>query len=195
MPDAVFSKFLTEALKSASWIIKESIKDDEPEEIFFLEDQIIRAFGGGLNGAELLLREFEKLLKAHQSSKCYMPTDRHFQLLDRVIRLHCGLYNDGTWDPILRYKRKKIKELNLESILDVFFWDTDYDFSPELALEIINQRKGLSDTLDISSSALASSAGLPVDGLDLRMEEDNPTEPIDKGTLDYLWLGLEEDND
>lgn len=191
-PDAVFSKFLTSALENAIQLIEKDIENDAPEEILFFEEQILRAFGGGIDGAKLLLRELKKLLQAHLSPKCYMPTDRHFQLLDRVISAHCDLYNDGLWDPKLRYKRKRIQTLDFECILEFFFWDIDYDFSPEVAIRLmkLKRRSIPGDTLrTLSDSALAASAGLPVDGIDLILEEiDSSSDLLDESSMNCLWL-------
>ena len=201
-PDKGFTWVLTSALEEAIGYLKEDIDERfiNFTQLYF-DRKILKSFGGGIGGIKIIRNELEKLLKAHQSKDVYMPTDRHFQLLDRILSHFCGCYGDtvdgilNEPDPktrkeysslVLKHKRKPVLALDFDTIFEQFFWDNDYDLPPELA-QALNQGSGklVQQVADISGVALGASLGTAVDTSDLQLEKYEP---------DPEWLTKEDDD-
>jgi hypothetical protein len=184
-PDKVFEEILNNALGAAIDGIDIDLDNmDEGEELdsHYFEEEILKAFGGGRSSGELLKRELQKLQKAHLSEKLYMPTDRHFQLLHRIISVYCEEYNDmvGCYDSEedaessvhKDSKGRAIDELDIDMIGDYFFWDLDFDLPIKAALLMKNSAdKTIQKMGDFSNVAINASCNAPVDGEDLLLKE------------------------
>lgn len=142
------------------------------------------------------MNELKKLLKAHHSEKIYMPTDHHFKLLYRVLEYYCDTYKDfvameledGNTSSSLFLRDKNetiIKDLDLENIVDFFFWDTDFLLSPETAAVLTQHSFAEVRTcLRLSDDAVSASLNMHVDASDLRLKEWTGEDMED---ADYEW--------
>ena len=65
-PDAVFSTFLERCLEESIDNTKSDLEDSTYNVAsMYFEEEIVKSFGGGKEGLELIIRELEKLLAAH----------------------------------------------------------------------------------------------------------------------------------
>jgi hypothetical protein len=185
-PGIVFSKIFENALTIAIDEVQLDIDDGDEDLNFaraYFEEEIIKAFGEGIQGVKLINNELKKLLKAHlEKDVLYMPSDWHFKILDRVLRVYCDCYTESVEeyleDPkyaslVVRYKDKPITELNAGDLMDCFFWDSDYDFDPVTAMSMKSSEigKAIADRNDVSIAAINASLCLPVDSSDLKLEK------------------------
>jgi hypothetical protein len=183
----------------------EYLEDGEELDEYCFEEGIIKAFGGSKSGIELINRELQKLLKAHQSEKFYMPNDRHFQLLHRVLSSYCDIYNDtfglftdedgGDDSSIHRdIKGDVIEELDIDMIIEYFFWDMDFDLPIETAIVMKNSvNKTIQKMGDFSNVAINASCNAPVDGEDLLLAEAGGA--IEAADEDIPWNAPEDTED
>jgi len=182
-PGKIFTAVITRSLEDVISDLEENILLNDDEQIFF-EDKIVESFGGKIKGLQLICREFKKILEAHHSEKIYTLTDRHFQLLDRVLGIFCDVYTGTARDIIsepkelkknkdylLYHNEKPIFELDSGLLMDIYFWDCDYDFPIDTAQFLKEDKTGFRDYFDVSREAIGASLGSPVDGSDLRIEE------------------------
>jgi hypothetical protein len=203
-PDKVFTKIVERSLEEAIGRLKEDIEEDFINFVdLYFEDEIVRSFGGGIGAVRLLKETLEKILQAHKEKDVvYMPTDLHFKLLDRVLQVFCDCYGDligemGEKDLKvyqLKYKGKPIEQLDCGDLIDFFFWDTDYDFDPVVALEL-QKNKTFSQNMDTSSVAINASIGIAPDTEDLTLTKWDDGDPWEgeNGESDLSWLYLGEE--
>ena len=82
-------------------------------------------------GDKQLIRATELLLEAHKSEKKYMPNEYHWYLLNRFLYEYAENHNykvKSTGKPIA-VGEFLIKNLNFDEVLDLFFWDADYELT------------------------------------------------------------------
>lgn len=201
-PDVVFSEFLKRSLEECIDDIGEDLEyslDDFSNRHF--EDEIIKSFGGGKEGLTLIRRELEKLLAAQTSEDLYMPTDRHFKLLDRILSTEVDCYNDAVKEmdeeAFKKYVLKDehgnpVKELDFDFILAHFFWDTDYDLTPEHAKFLLSKEgSDARERGDFMKVGLLSSMNAPVDGEDLLLEKVELTPSTWGEVMEIPWNDLD----
>ena len=181
-PDAVFSELVKRVLEEVIGQLEDDLEfnynDGGGWVSIYFEKETIKAFGGDKEGIALIKKELEKLLAAHGSKDVYMPSDYHFKLLDRIITFWSDVYSDSAaeWDSdpkskecVLRYRGKPIYEIDKNAILETFFWDTDYDFNPELAKSLSANRILKDRVADVSNSAINASLNREPDTEDLKL--------------------------
>lgn len=141
LPDKIFTEVITRSIDSALSEITDALTinievENEWDSAIFEKD-LIHAYGDDLTAAVLIHSELTKLKMAHESNRLFMPTDRQFQLLDRVIRVFCDIYSDLS-GAVPEDKDKEnflirdengepIYEITWDKVFDAFFWDNDYD--------------------------------------------------------------------
>jgi hypothetical protein len=79
-----------------------------------------------------LIRLIERLLRASRHRRRYRLTDYHWLVLHSCLRTYCDLHNDdatGTGDRVGPYE---IEHIDLDAILDRFFFDLDFLMGPSL---------------------------------------------------------------
>jgi len=206
-PDSIFKEILTDGLETIIEGMEEeleTLKEGEGLEFTPFEDEILNAFGGGRAGGELLKRELEKPLTAHKSEKLYLPNDRHFQLLHRILSDYCDIYNDSVEDyasdkelASLLYKDSQgepIMELDFNFIISRFFWDLDFNLPIETALRMKESTSKVVQTLgNFSDVAVNASCYALVGGEDLLLKEVEDTDGKYAATSDtdedFPWNG------
>jgi hypothetical protein len=113
------------------------------------------------------MSEAQKLKAANRSPQVFQITDYHWLLLEEVLRRYCELYNDGTIDRIV-HEGTRIREIDFEGILELFFWDLDFAIPfEELAALGLSGR----EQMGTSDEALAIAAGLAPHADELVLEE------------------------
>jgi len=120
-PDRMFNDIIRKSLELSI----DELKDPDMEDWDVLScylDQTVNIFE-----RKELLEVYEKLLDAHLSLALYKVTDYHFLLLFDSI-LQAVEYHNDMW----RNERKclftgtAVHEIDMDSISDIFFWDTDF---------------------------------------------------------------------
>ncbi|MBW2965703.1 hypothetical protein KY342_01210 [Candidatus Woesearchaeota archaeon] len=100
-------------------------------------------------GKERLVKATEKLLEAHKSTKIYMPNDYHFFLLNEFISDFVKVHNVHVEEKGPREIGDfLIGKIDYEAIQGIFFWDVDFEFSPDEYADLstgIKRQVGFSD--------------------------------------------------
>ena len=80
-----------------------------------------------------LLAVLEKLLEAHRSPTIYKLTNYHFLILHDVLQVYADLHNDSLelHDGVRRWGDVTIREIDMDTVLAVYFFDTDFLFAPD----------------------------------------------------------------
>ncbi len=139
-PDPIFLAILTEALE---WLLIELNPYAEsytptPQEVVDLDEQYQKW------QHELLVRFFTRdearvqlaqLLRALRDQSLYRITDYHWLILYVALNVFTDLHNDDDLGRHGRVGPYTIDEIDFDYILDVFFFDTDFLFGPELLVE------------------------------------------------------------
>ena len=94
-------------------------------------------------GGERLIRAADKLLEAHRGEKVYAPNDYHFFLLHKVISFYVDSHNDAiaTEGKPQDVRSFLIGKIDYEAIQNIFFWDADYEISPEKYSSLTREEK------------------------------------------------------
>lgn len=206
-PDKTFTKVVTVALEEAI----EGLEVDISLNFVNFSDnyfskKLIKAYGGGISGVKLIKSILEKLLRAHKATEVYQITDRHFQLIDRILYNFCECYGDFVHDMledpkckdnIITYKGKPILKLDSGLLIDCYFWDMDYDTPKDIAIAMTRPENSHMKMLtDTSSVAIAASLNHLVDASDLVIKKvETPSDWVgddaeDEESLDCIWLGI-----
>lgn len=204
-PDAVFTEILNRIFIEVIEILEEDIKDKENDGVnLYFDEKVQKMFGG----TQMLLKTVQRLEVAYKSEEVYLPTDYHFLLLDRMLNFFCDVYTDTIGevdsseikDYALEVNGKIILELDFNLILEMFFFDTDYDMSPEIGKFMKENPLIRGDQLGMDIEGAKASAGDLVDTHDLRLEKvkkgNEDWNDNDEGMIDEdgnsLWLIYEE---
>ena len=172
-PDEIFSSILSNVL---DYVIDEYNDDVKFSNngLFYFNEKENKMFGE----PKIFLNEFKRLKQAHESEDLFFITDYHFLIIDRLLRYWRDLYNDGLFD---RYTclGREIKELDLEMMLMIFFYDNDYEMSPEVA-RALKEDKAATVASDTFPSAIRASMGEVVDLQDLHIDKITDPEEIEE---------------
>ena len=129
-PDRMFSLILHEALEEAS---------DNLREIIGPEDKVLwqmtYPFCSRCFSAKATAAVVNQLLAFSKEPDPYRITDYHYLLLFDCLRNYCDQFNmvaEEEPEGVLALGEYKIAEIDFEGIVEVFFWDTDFAYSPEL---------------------------------------------------------------
>ena len=170
--DETFKKIISTSLEMCIGELQEDLDDNYPNFCnCYFEEMIRNSFGRGIEGVKLIHHELKRLLQHHLAEELYMPTDRHFQLLHRVLYHWTELYNDDDEDVYAKitYKGKRVYRIDFDILLDIYFWDLDFDFAPEVAF-LMKYNKEKAENMDLSPEAINASLGELVDHSDLVFE-------------------------
>jgi len=132
-PDNVMNEIITRAINTAIDELNEDINIMIPfggeaeytDTYFTKQDKLI------LGDTEGIIYELKRIKMAHESKDIYIPNNLHFLILDRLLHVWCSTYNtllhamDINYQ--VMYKGKPITHVDVNDIIDLFFWNTDYD--------------------------------------------------------------------
>lgn len=79
-------------------------------------------------------RELERLYSAHLAEEVYRPAGPHWVLLAEVLDGFVSCYNDELAEPIV-HEGTTIDEIDLEGLVDTFFWKVDPSGAPPARVE------------------------------------------------------------
>lgn len=136
-PDPAFRVIVTAALEIATDELRNPDASDENALVnYSTRTQAI------FNRQELLA-ELEKLLEAHRSPTTYKLTGYHFLILHDVLQVYADLHNDSLelHDGVRRWGDVTIRKIDLDTVLAVYFFDTDFLFAPDVFNALDEQRK------------------------------------------------------
>ncbi|MCZ6689787.1 MAG: hypothetical protein O7H41_09305 [Planctomycetota bacterium] len=126
-PDLAFAEFLATSLEYEIDQLRDP--DDSDEGVLANYSSRTRAI---FNRQELQA-QLEKLLEAHRSPAIYKLTDYHFLILHDVLQTHTEVHNDSLElsGEVRRYGDVVLGKIDVDAVLDVYFFDTDFLIDPE----------------------------------------------------------------
>ncbi len=108
-----------------------------------LDEDVVEMFGG----PQGLLNHLRELWNIFHHQKVYQISDYSYLSLDRVLRTYCEIYNDSMRDPGTIYVEGIIaagalcRYIDVDELLETFFWDQDYDLTPEIFNQLTPEDK------------------------------------------------------
>lgn len=148
-PDEIFIVLVNEAIEDMLDYVE---MDDQIEE----RQEALRAFmprSSGLFDVRGAMEQLRILRECLNSSTLYQPTDYHWLLLYECLRSYCDYFNDDRIGDL--YKLHKIEYIDFGSLIDCYFWDTDFlnDDIPTVSVEVRQM-------LGVSSETFGLTAGM-----------------------------------
>jgi hypothetical protein len=143
-PSKAFSGFIKNTIVCfINQLVQYSGEDLGLSEITEMPEKEVEMFGG-YKGVLVIMKSIRRAFK---SKNVYMPTDYHWLLLDRAIKEHMTLFPGYNLEPdiVMRKSLERetgAKEFDIgESLIDIYFWDTDYDMDPRVfsAKNVVDQ--------------------------------------------------------
>lgn len=189
-PDRVFLAILQEALQYArgELDVAPTHEDDATDEYYrVLYPGLPRFFARGE-----LVEVLDRLLQAQRQPAVYEISDFHWLVLHECLEVFCDLHNDAALDRDGQVGPYAIDTIDLEVIVERFFWDIDFQWGSVL-LEVEERAPG---RVQASRQAWKIAAGLRPDPEDLRMavipgsaEEIWPADPDERPMPESGYVG------
>lgn len=187
-PDRVFQSILDEALTFALDRLSDELCELEEAGLEQTAELFDRA------GA---IRELAKLLEAHRSRSVFLPTPYHSLILYEVLATFVDIRNDtrkdalldGTDEPWAAFGGVAVREVDLDSLLDVYFPDMDFLIDPTVLDGLTEAGK---ERLGFTEQIFGIVHRLPPHPEELQLLECEPPDPLDpplfKAGEDYPWF-------
>jgi hypothetical protein len=162
-PDAVFTVILDEALADALAHLQTIVSTQEDMEFHFPEAS--RCFTPAIAKDTI-----KQLLSISKEPIPYRITDYHYLLLYDCLKNYCEIVNvlpelePGSFSEI---GPLKLREIDFEKLISVFFWDTDF-LASRRVMEGLG--KGWRDEMGMNDEAFAIAQGWAPHSEDLRVE-------------------------
>lgn len=178
-PGKIFVHIVSRALDEIiEWVSQSYCTDDN---VLHISQELTDSLGG-VSGVKSFA---EKIREAHQDSRMLQISDYMYRFLYELFDSWIDIYNDMVGeheDVVMEIDGVKIWRIDKDYIIDVLFWDLDFQFDPKTA-------KKLSGSLTaqvggVSDSAINASIGHPVDAVDLKVEHMDHVEPWTKFTVE-----------
>ena len=164
-PDPIFSRILHEALEEASDDIREVIARGDKEGWEMDYPCCSRCFT-----AEAAAAVVKQLLGINKEPDPYRITDYHYLLLFDCLRNYCDQFNmvaEEEPEGVLAVGEYKLREIDFEGLIEMFFWDTDFVYSHEL-IEGIGEK--LRKEMGMTDEVFGIAEGWEPHGEELRVE-------------------------
>jgi len=123
-PDPVFMVLIDQALQRELEFFRR-ISSENDLEIWFVEYPNLERIFTPYSAMVTL----EDLLRAHAHATVYRPTDFHWLVIYECLKNYCLWHNDRlseSEEPFLWVQAYRFGYLELESILERYFWDQDF---------------------------------------------------------------------
>jgi len=125
-PDGVFLAILDEALEFLIDQVAAAVEDfkDEPSSWAEIYPDLAKFFS-----PQLAQDALSKLLEASNAPRLYQLTDYHWYLGHMALQLQIDVHNDALRDEpsgLIPVGPNKIGKIDIDAILDLFFWDLDF---------------------------------------------------------------------
>jgi hypothetical protein len=179
-PDGVFLAILHDALEflidQVSSVVDES--RDEPSTWADIYPDLATFFS-----PQLARDTLSKLLEASKAPRLYQLTDYHWYLVHVALQLLIDVHNDDLRDEpsrLIRVGQYKIGPIDLDAILDRFFWDLDFE-GPNYLLSMSPEERRQGTFSDEAWSIAAHLKPHP-DELTLDVWTGDPDWEVDTGT-------------
>ena len=130
-----------------------------------------------------------ELKEKNRSPGLWRLTDYHYALIYDVLSNFVDVHNDfarETGQPILELQDHRIFRINLNALIDQYFYDTDFLLDPQLMLNMPSELKG---SLGFSAETFGVVMGLKPHSKELRIElyEEGEFKPSLLGIKQHTW--------
>ena len=164
-PDPIFVLILHEALEEALDDIREITGRGDKETWEIGYPCCSRCFS-----PEAAAAVVKQLLATSKEPDRYRITDYHYALLFDCLGNYCDLFNmvaNERPDGLLALGEYELKEIDFEGLIEVFFWDTDFAFSPEVVEGLGEKGR---EEMGIADEVFGIAEGLEPHSEELRVE-------------------------
>ncbi len=146
-PDEIFVLLINEAIEDMICYIE--MDDDVDARQDALKASMPRS--SELFDARGAMDQLGALRECLNSDTLYKPTDYHWLLLYECLRSYCDYFNDERIGDV--YKLHKIEHIDFESLIECYFWDTDFlnDDIPNVSLEVRQMMGVSSETFGLTA--------------------------------------------
>ena len=132
-PDPAFDAIVTASLELALDMLRDECGG---------HDALVDPRLEGMFTQAELAAEVEKLLLAHKSDTLYMLTEYHWLILYCVLEDAVAPHNDGVKeDGAQVIGGVLLAEIDFDAIAEVYFWDEDFLFDPDVYAGLSDQQK------------------------------------------------------
>jgi len=155
-PDRAFRTIIERALEGMRDLLAESIRWDEPVDWPDACPTSARCFS-----PESARDEIERLIATLRDDEVFQVTDYHWLLLYECLAYFCEVFNDADAPTRRAYlgdgELASIDFIDLETLVEVFFWDTDFLFATKSLDELGTDGRAM---MGISDEAFGIAHGL-----------------------------------
>lgn len=162
-PDVIFYKIIENAINYSVPMIEDT-EDGDYYEIMPYASKIFKR--------EDALKAISELLKYHKAAGVWYITDYYYLLLYDMLDSYISMINDeGDINKYLKIDKYKIKRIDYEALLNLYFYDLDFLFGVDDNLVIANPI--IKKNLRISDESCKISNRMLPDKNDLRIWKNN----------------------
>jgi len=125
-PDKIFTEILESSFELVIDTIEENCSDDNL-------DCFLPHAARNLS-KETTIEVLRELIKHNRASGLWELNNYHYTLIYDILEMFCELMNEvaeNSGEPILTLDRYKIREIDFERLIDLYFSDTDFLITPE----------------------------------------------------------------
>lgn len=177
-PDPIFLAILREALDHVRNDLYPFLPTAQPteQELADLNETYSRLYPEltPFFGRADVLAVVECLRSAVDDDTLYRLTDFHWLVLYVCLDMFCDLHNDGVLGTDGQVGSYTIDRIDLNGIVERFFFDTDFAFGPEF---LVARERSIFPVPDVSPQAVKIAAGVRPDEADLSLTPIAPSDP------------------